>query len=74
MVQGVPDWFDLGLSLGIEEQILIKLCRSRTWDEAYISDMVQYWLSTGRASWKGLADALNRIGEDKAAQKIHFNG
>ena len=64
------DFYELGIHLGIEKKILLKMCKGRTWDESYMPVMIQHWLSMGHATWKSLAEALSKSGEGDAAERI----
>lgn len=71
----VYDWYTLGLNLGVQETELQHIQRSystegsRRWKQETIS----LWLrQTPGASWENVVKALQKMGENKVAEKIEL--
>ena len=71
----VSDWYTLGLNLGVRETELQQIQSSyptegcRRWKQETIS----HWLrQTPSASWENVVKALQKMGENKVAEKIEL--
>ena len=68
-----PDWFDLGLELGVEETTLrvIKQNNPEATKQCF-TDMLSEWLKMANPSWEGLIAALEQpsVGHEELARKV----
>uniref|UniRef100_A0A1X7TTF0 Death domain-containing protein n=1 Tax=Amphimedon queenslandica TaxID=400682 RepID=A0A1X7TTF0_AMPQE len=71
-----PDhrWLDLGLSLNLIHNDLSVIESDRPTAHRRLQEMLSLWLRRGRATWNGLAAALDNIEEYKAAKVVKAKG
>ena len=71
-LQTVPDWFTLGLKFLMEKYELdaIRLSFSTEGVKRCRIEMIDQYLKSGQASWKGVVSALREIGEHALANRL----
>ena len=59
------DWNELGIQLDVPRHVLNSIIRDNPTEARKLSEVLQYWLNNGEASWKVIIKALKRIGGHK---------
>ena len=55
------DWNELGIQLDVPKHVLNSISRDNPTEARKLSEVLQYWLNNGEASWKVIIKALKRI-------------
>ena len=68
--QVTPKWYQLGVALKINKEILDKFCECS--DEESIVEVLDYWLrnSSSKPTWRAVAKALNEIELHELEERI----
>ena len=66
-----PKWRQLGEVVGVDEDLIDEIFTNNEADEECLKDILDVWLMKSSPAWKGVADALQRIGEDKLAESLY---
>ena len=56
------DWHHLGVQLDVPTHTLHNIGRENPIEARRLSEVLQYWLNNGEASWKAIVKALKGIG------------
>ena len=65
-----PEWYSLGLRLRISHDDLRTIETDYNKVDRCLTECLGKWLSTGKATYAGLAEALEKMGEHAAADHI----
>ena len=60
VLKGV-DWYKLGVQLDVPTHALNNFDKEHSAQDRKLSEVLQYWLNNGEASWKEIVTALKRI-------------
>ena len=67
-----PKWRQLAEVVGVDEDLIDEIFTNNNGiDEECLKDILDVWLKKSSPTWKGVADALQRIGEDKLAESLY---
>ena len=68
--QVTPKWYQFGLALGVDKDVLNKFCACP--QEESIVELADYWLrnSPTKPTWRDVAEALKKIGFDSLSKDI----
>ena len=55
------DWHELGVQLDVPTHTLKNIGKENPSEARKLSEVLQYWLNNGEASWRGMVEALKRI-------------
>lgn len=56
------DWHELGIQLEVPIHTLKNIGKENPSEARRLSEVLQYWLNNGEASWREIVKALKRIG------------
>ena len=57
------DWHELGIYLEVPKHKLNNIGRENPTEARKLSEVLQYWLNNGEASWEMIIEALEKIGD-----------
>ena len=67
-----PKWQQLAKMLGVDEDLTDEIFTNNNGiDEECLKDILDVWLKKSSPTWKGVADALQRIGEDQLTESLY---
>lgn len=67
-----PKWKQLAEVLRVDEDLIDEIFTNNNGiDEECLKDILDVWLKKSSPTWKGVADALQRIGEDQLAESLY---
>lgn len=68
-----PKWQQLAEVLGVDEDLIDEIfTNSNGMDVECLNDILKIWLKKSSLTWKCVADALHKIGEDQLAESSYL--
>ena len=67
-----PKWKQLAEVLGVDEDLIDEIFTNNNGiDEECLKDILDVWLKKSTPTWKGVADAAQKTGENQLAESLY---